>query len=271
MPLADTNTYDAGPSRGKEPARSRYTVRITRSSPLTGNRFLDTLPAEVAAHCLARSERRTQLPGVLIAHRGDRVEEVHFPVRGAVSEIEEGLDGGSNEVTAIGPEGVCGVEALLDVPLCPFLRIIEVKTSSVVIPLGVLLEVRDRSADFHRLLHRYTAARLHGAGISIGCNARHDAQARLARWFLRLNDRVGNDDFELTHETISLMLGVRRATVTRAVAVLVDAGAISAGRNALRILDRARLEALCCSCYPEARELYDVLYGESSVPTSPLD
>jgi len=237
---------------------------------LTGNRFIDALTREVAARCLARSDRRTLVPGDLIAHRGDRVVEVYFPVRGAVSEIEEGVDGGSNEVTAIGPEGLCGVEALLDVPLSPFLRLIEVKTTAVVVPLRDLLDIRDRSADFHRLVHRYTAARLHGAGISIGCNARHDAQSRLARWLLRLNDRVGNDDFELTHETISLMLGVRRSTVTRVIAALVAAGAVAAARNAVRIVDRGRLETLCCSCYSEARELYETLYGGLPIVDSPL-
>ncbi len=238
---------------------------------MTGNRFIDSLPSDVAARCLARSEHRKHAPGDLLTHRGDHVDEVYFPIRGAVSEIEEGFDGGSNEVTAIGPEGVCGIEALLDVPLCPFLRVIQVRTTTIVIPIISLMQVRDRSADFHRLVHRYAAARLHGAGISIGCNARHDAQGRLARWLLRMNDRVGDNDFELTHETISLMLGVRRATVTRVIAELVAAGAIAAGRNAVRIVDRARLEALCCSCYPEARELYDVLYNGPSIPTSPLD
>ena len=188
------------------------------SAVSTGNRFIDALPSEIAARCLARGDYQTRIPGDLIAHRGDRVGEVYFPTRGAVSEIEEGLDGGSNEVTAIGPEGLCGIEALLDVPLCPFLRVIEVKTTAFMIPTIALLEIRDQSPDFHRLVHRYAAARLHGAGISIGCNARHDAQSRLARWLLRMNDRVGDDDFELTHETISLMLGVRRATATRVIA-----------------------------------------------------
>jgi CRP-like cAMP-binding protein len=237
---------------------------------LTGNRFLDALPSDVAEHCLARSVVRAHEPGDVIAHRGDFLADVHFPTRGAISEIEEGLDGGSTETTAIGAEGFCGIEALLDVPLCPFLRIIEVRTSAVVIPLSILLESRDRSPEFHRLAHRYAAARLHGAGISVGCNARHDVRARLARWLLRLNDRAGEDRFELTHETISRMLGVRRPTVTRVIADLSALGAVTAARNAVRIVDRSILESVCCSCYREARELYDTLYGEGTPPTSPL-
>ncbi len=241
-----------------------------RELAVTGNRFLDALPPGVARRCLTNAEHRPQLPGDVIVHRGDRIDEVHFPISGAISEIEEGLDGGSTEITAIGSEGFCGVEALLDVPLCPFLRMVEVKTTSIVISVGVLLEQRDRSPEFHRLMHRYAAARMHGAGISVGCNARHDVQARFARWLLRLNDRAGDVAFELTHETISRMLGVRRATVTRAVAQLVLLGAIESARNAVRIVDRSQLERLCCSCYPEARELYNTLYGEALSDTSPL-
>ncbi len=237
---------------------------------MIGNRFLDALPAHVEQRCLENASHRPHLPGHVIAHRGDRIEDVHFPISGAISEIEEGLDGGSTEVTAIGSEGFCGVEALLDVPLCPFLRVIEVKTTSIVIPLAVLLEERDRSPEFHRLTHRYAVARLHGAGISVGCNARHDVQARFARWLLRLNDRVADVAFELTHETISRMLGVRRATVTNVIAQLVSLGAIESGRNAVRIVDRSQLERLCCSCYREARELYNTLYGEDLTDTSPL-
>ncbi len=228
---------------------------------MIGNRFLDYLAPAVSQDCLQAAVTRTFAPGDVVAHRGDRVAEALFPLRGAVSEIEEGLDGGSTEVTALGPEGVSGFEALLDAPLCPFLRVTEVHATVVAVPIAQLLEVRERSPALHRLLHRYAIARLQGAGISIGCNARHDAQSRLARWLLRMNDRVGDADFELTHATISSMLGVRRETVTRAIAGLAAENAISAGRNAVSIIDRARLEGLCCSCYAEARALYDTLYA----------
>jgi CRP-like cAMP-binding protein len=108
---------------------------------------------------------------------------------------------------------------------------------------------------------------MRAAGITIGCNARHDAHARLARWLLRMNDRVGHGDFALTHETISMMLGVRRATVTRAIADLAQHGAIEFARNQVRIASRNVLESLACSCYPESRALFEDLYGESKRST----
>jgi CRP-like cAMP-binding protein len=149
---------------------------------MTGNRFLDALPPELAAECVDRAEPRAFAPDDYLVHRGDPVNEIYFPLRGAVSEIEEGLDGGSNEVTAIGPEGFCGLESILDVPACPFLRLNEVRTDGLAVATAFMLNVRDRSPEFLRLVQRYAVARLHEAGISIGCNARHDARSRLARW-----------------------------------------------------------------------------------------
>jgi len=119
----------------------------------------------------------------------------------------------------------------------------------------------------HRLIDRYAAARLRAAGITIGCNARHDAPSRLARWLLRMADRVGHGEFEITHDTIALMLGVRRPTVTRAITQLVQANAIRSGRSSVCVIDRQRLEALTCSCYPEAREVFNEIYADRARAT----
>ncbi len=233
----------------------------------TGNQFLDALPARARRRCTEAAHPRSLSAGEIVAHRGDPFEEVCFPLDGAVSEIEEGLDGGSAEVTAVGYEGVSAIEALLDADAEPFLRVTHLPTSALVIPLADLRPLRDEEASLHRLIHRYAAARLRAAGITIGCNARHDAPSRLARWLLRTSDRVVGADFELTHETIALMLGVRRPTVSRAIAQLVAARAIASSRHSVRIVDRPALEALTCSCYPESRQVFSEIYRNAAHAT----
>jgi len=42
------------------------------------------------------------------------------------------------------------------------------------------------------------------------CNAQSRLDVRLARWLLMAHDRIGDDTLTLTHEFLSLMLGVRR-------------------------------------------------------------
>jgi hypothetical protein len=66
---------------------------------------------------------------------------------------------------------------------------------------------------------------------------------------LQSSDRLESDLVPLTQEFLSLMLGVRRTTLTLLAQALQDKGAIQYTRGKIRIIDRAMLEALTCECY----------------------
>ena len=162
-------------------------------------------------------------------------------------------------------KGAAGIEALLGANEHPFLRCVELPVRAIAVPVAQLRAIRDGSPDFSAFVHRYVSARLRGLGISIGCYARHPVTARLARWLLRVLDRSNYTEFALTHETLSLMLGVRRSTVSRAMDDLAAAGAIESTRGTIAIRSRPLLETVCCSCYPDARDVHLELYGEMYV------
>ena len=88
------------------------------------------------------------------------------------------------------------------------------------------------------------------------CNRLHPLEQRCARWLLMMQDRAGNQ-FPITHEFLSNMLGVRRATVTVAAGILQKAGLIRYTRGKMTILDRARLEEASCECYRTVRDMYE--------------
>jgi len=62
-------------------------------------------------------------------------------------------------------------------------------------------------------------------------------------------DRLSSDTLTMTQELIANMLGVRREGVTEAAGKLQKLGVIKYRRGEITVLDRPRLEQLCCECY----------------------
>jgi hypothetical protein len=71
------------------------------------------------------------------------------------------------------------------------------------------------------------------------------------------HDRVGVDDFAITHEFLGQMLGSRRATVTLSAGILQAAGLIRYHRGHVSILDRDGLESVACECYRSIKRELD--------------
>ena len=73
------------------------------------------------------------------------------------------------------------------------------------------------------------------------------------------HDRVGRDEFSLSHEFLAIMLGVRRQSVTLVAGTLQKAGLIAYRHGRLKVLDRRGLEAAACECYTQIRRHFDAL------------
>lgn len=92
-------------------------------------------------------------------------------------------------------------------------------------------------------------------------NAVHPVDERLARWLLMCHDRVDGDELALTHEFLSLMLAVRRPSVTTALHVLEGNRFITAERGYITIRDRRRLEEFAGDAYGRPEAEYKRLIG----------
>ena len=104
--------------------------------------------------------------------------------------------------------------------------------------VDALRGVMEQSRSVSTCLFRYTQAFLVQVGHTALANARGNIEERLARWLLMAHDRLEGDELHLTHEFLSIMLGVRRAGVTSALHVLESAGFIATGRCSVTIVDR---------------------------------
>jgi CRP-like cAMP-binding protein len=117
-------------------------------------------------------------------------------------------------------------------------------------------EVRHGGA-LNQILQRYTQAMFTQIAQSVAFNRLHSIEERCARWLLMTHDRVNSDEFYLTHEFLSEMLNVRRASVTIVAGALQTAGLITYQRGRITIMDRQGLEDVSCECYQIIKQEYD--------------
>jgi CRP-like cAMP-binding protein len=186
--------------------------------------------------------------------QGKPVDSVYFPESGVVSVVTDLYGGESIETGTIGNEGLVGVPAVLGVGHSSSRVFCQIPGRAVRIPAAVIAVEREQGTGWFQLLLKYVNFVSAMAAQSAACNRMHAVDARMSRWLLMTHDRVDADDFPLTKEFLSHMLGVARPTVNIAGATLQKAGFINYRRGRITILDRAGLESASCECYRRIRE-----------------
>jgi len=91
------------------------------------------------------------------------------------------------------------------------------------------------------------------------CNRHHSVEQQLCRCLLLSLDHLPSNDLTMTQELIANMLGVRREGVTEAAGKLQKQGVIKYYRGKITVLDRPKLEQICCECYAVVRKEIDRL------------
>jgi CRP-like cAMP-binding protein len=109
------------------------------------------------------------------------------------------------------------------------------------------------------LLLRYTQSLITQMAQTAVCNRHHSIDQQLCRWLLLSLDRLSNNELTMTQELIANMLGVRREGVTEAAGKLQKLGVIDYCRGHITVLDRLKLESLCCECYAVVKQETDRL------------
>jgi CRP-like cAMP-binding protein len=224
------------------------------------NRLLAALPradyAALAPHLTAVALAHRDA----LATRGQPLRYVYFP-RGAVLSVLVDMDDGQAvEGATIGHEGLLGLAVFLGDGTATDNAVCQVPGQAARIGVQEFRAACEESERLHEVLHRYTLALMGQMARTAGCNRVHPIEERLARWLLMTHDRVGTDEFHLTHEFVAVMLGVRRPSVTVAAGILQRAGLIDYRRGRLHILDRVRLEEAACEDYRRTEDLYEGLF-----------
>jgi CRP-like cAMP-binding protein len=189
------------------------------------------------------------------------IRDVYFIREGVGSMLATEQEGGEIEVGTIGNEGFVGLPVLNGADRTPYRIMVQVEGDAWRLPADAFRQLVDERATVRHLLLRYAQYFADQLSQSVACNRLHTVEERCARWLLMTHDRVHGDTFELTHEFLALMLGVRRAGVTVVMGVLQGAKIVEYTRGRVSVLDRPRLEEACCRCYHITRSALDRLLG----------
>jgi CRP-like cAMP-binding protein len=213
------------------------------------NRLLAALPLNEYQRLLPELEQVTMPFAEVLYEPGERIRHVYFPNESVVSLLAEVTAHSPLEVGLIGNEGVAGISVFMGVDTSPHRAIVQGVGTAMRMKAAVLRKEADHAGPLHRLLHLYAHSLLTQVSRSAACNRFHAVDARLARWLLMTGDRLGANEFRLTQEFISNMLGVRREGVNKAAGALQKGGLITYSRGRIKILERVGLGAVACECY----------------------
>ena len=230
------------------------------SGPLngsTGNRLLDQMPKTDSSRLVASGKRIALTQGDVV-HRQDRpTTDVYFPTRGCCCHIVTLGEGRRVETTTIGNEGMVGFHLCLGLDWSPLTAIALVPGEALRVPTAAFMDVMKSSAVLENLIRKYAAFCLRYESQIVACNALHTVEQRACRRMLMAHDRVGSGEFELTQESLSEMLGVRRQSIATIAGTLQAAEIIAYRRGVIKILNRAGLEAASCECYQIVKTAYE--------------
>ena len=196
------------------------------------------------------------------------IQSVYFPASGIVSVVAMcGAERRQTEVAIVGREGMTGLPVVHGADRSPCDVFIQVEGDGQCISADNLREVMDQSVTLLRCFLRFAHVFAVQSSFSAVANAHGKLEERLARWLLMAQDRIEADELVLTHEFLSLMLGVRRAGVTEALHHFERMGVLQTARGAVIVKDRDGLEECANGFYgiPEAE--FERLFA--SPPYSP--
>jgi CRP-like cAMP-binding protein len=202
--------------------------------------------------------------GRVLYESGDTLRHVYFPTDCIVSLLYVMEDGASAEISVVGNEGLIGIALFMGGETTPSRAIVQSAGHAYRLIGQVLKDEFHRNGHMQLQLLRYTQALITQMAQTAVCNRHHSVDQQLCRWLLLSLDRLASDELTMTQELIANMLGVRREGVTEAAGKLQKLGVIRYARGKITVLDRPKLEELCCECYAVVKKETDRLLAPES-------
>lgn len=213
------------------------------------NHLLAALNDDSKSRIYPNLELITMSLGMVIYESGDKLSHVYFPTDCIVSLIYEMEDGATAEIAVVGNEGMLGVAVMTGGESTPSRAVVQSAGYAYRITGKMIMNEFNRHGEMLVLMLRYTQALITQMAQTAVCNRHHSVDQQLCRWLLLSLDRLSKNQLVMTQDLIANMLGVRRASVSDAAGKLQSLGVIKYKQGRITVLDRPKLEGLCCECY----------------------
>jgi CRP-like cAMP-binding protein len=189
------------------------------------------------------------------------IEHVYFPDCGILSVVANGDNKRNIEVGLVGREGMTGLAVVMGTDRSPHQTFVQSAGRGRRIRADDLREAIRKSRSLHERFLLYAHAFMLQTGYTAMANGRSKIEDRAARWLLMAHDRIDGDTLTLTHEFLSVMLGVRRPGVTHALNLLERTGLIHTSRGTITIIDREGLEENSNGAYGTPEAEFNRIFG----------
>jgi CRP-like cAMP-binding protein len=238
-------------------------MSVSQNSHNRVNRLLAAIPPEEYQRLLPHLKPVYLEYKQILYQPNEPINYVYFPNNGVVSLLTIMENGEAIEVGTVGNEGMIGLPLFLEANTIPGQALAQIPGEAFQMRADIFKREVAPASPLFKMLQSYTQALFNQIAQSAACNRLHSIEERFCRWMLMTQDRVGSNEFPLTHEFLGEMLGVRRASVSVVAATIQKAGFISYRRGKMSILDREGLEDITCECYGIVKAEFDRLVGNS--------
>lgn len=229
------------------------------------NHILAALPTDVKQRLFHHLELVNLPLGMVLYESGSTMRHLYFPTNAIISLLYVMESGASAEISVVGNEGVLGVSLFMGGDSTPSRAVVQGTGQAYRLIASRMKEEFGRHGQLMFLLLRYTQSLLTQMAQTAVCNRHHTIDQQLCRWLLLSLDRLPDNNITMTQELIANMLGVRREGVTDAAGKLQKLGVIEYCRGHITVLDRPKLEQLCCECYAVVKKETDRLLPFTSL------
>jgi CRP-like cAMP-binding protein len=224
------------------------------------NHILYALPAPERKRLFPHLRLVPMPLGTVLYESGAILRHIYFPTNCIVSLLYVMEDGASAEIAVIGNEGAVGVALLMGGETTTSRAVVQSAGFAYRLTAERLKAEFNRHGEMMQMLLRYTQFLITQMAQTAACNRHHSVDQQLCRWLLLSLDRLSSNQLKMTQQLIANMLGVRREGVTQAAGKLQKLGVIEYScRGQITVLDRRKLEDLCCECYAVVKKETDRL------------